>query len=96
LVKKEVTYLWAGVIELKGVGEPDLKKQVQDRLREGDMHDYRCQYEQAIASYDDALRMDPECAEAWFDKAITLNKMKKHTEATICVARAVDLYRRIR
>jgi tetratricopeptide (TPR) repeat protein len=74
-------------------GEVDLKKQVEERVREGDIHDYLRQYDQAIVSYNNALDLDPDCADAWINKAITLNKMGKKCEAMICVARAISLYK---
>jgi tetratricopeptide (TPR) repeat protein len=79
-------------MELKGSEVSDLNRQVQERMKKGDIHDYHREYEKAIVFYDDALRMDPDCADAWFNKAITLNKMEKHSEAMICVARAISLY----
>jgi tetratricopeptide (TPR) repeat protein len=79
-------------MELKGSGVTDLNRQVQERVKEGDLHDYHHEYEKAIVFYDDALRIDPDCADAWFNKAITLNKMEKHSEAMTCVARAISLY----
>jgi tetratricopeptide (TPR) repeat protein len=79
----------------KGAEVTDLKRQVQERVIEGDIHDYRREYEQAIVSYNDALRLDPDCADAWLNKAITLNKMEKHSESTMCVSRAISLYKQI-
>ena len=45
----------------------DLKRQVEDRVREGDIHDYLRQYDQAIVSYNSALDLDPDCADAWIN-----------------------------
>jgi tetratricopeptide (TPR) repeat protein len=79
-------------MELKGAGLSDPVRQVQEWVREGDIHDYHHEYEKAIISYDNALQIDPDNADAWFCKAITLNKIKKHSEATRCVAIALSLY----
>jgi len=79
-------------MELKNAGITDPERQVQEWVREGDIHDYHHEYEKAIISYDNALQIDPDCADAWFNKAITLNKIKKHSEATRCVAIALNLY----
>jgi len=81
---------------LKGAEATGLIQQVAGLVREGDIHDYLCEYELAIVSYDDALHIDPDCADAWFNKAITLKKMGKHTEAMRCIAAALNLYRQIR
>ena len=83
-------------MELKDAEATELIDQVTELVREGDIHDYLREYEQAIISYDDALQIDPDCADAWFNKAFTLKKVGKHTEATRCVAIALNLYRRIR
>jgi tetratricopeptide (TPR) repeat protein len=79
-------------MELKGAEVSDPVRQAQERVREGDIHDYHRKYEKAIISYDNALKIDPDCADAWFNKAITLNKMEKHEDATRCVAITLSLY----
>ena len=79
-------------MELKGAGGSDPVRQVHEWVREGDIHDYHHEYEKAIISYDNALQIDPDHADAWFSKAITLNKIRKHSEATRCVAIALSLY----
>ena len=79
-------------MELKGAGGSDPVRQVHEWVREGDIHAYHHEYEKAIISYDNALQIDPDHADAWFSKAITLNKIKKHSEATRCVAIALSLY----
>jgi len=79
-------------MELNGVEVSDPVRQAQERVREGDIYDYHHEYEKAIISYDNALQIDPDCADAWFNKAITLNKIKRHSEATRCVAIALNLY----
>ncbi len=52
----------------------------------------RVSTEKALAAYDSALRIDPEDADAWYDKGETLNKMGRHAEAAKCIATAIDLY----
>ena len=81
-------------MELKDAETAGLQDKVTELVREGDIHDYLREYNQAIISYDDALQIDPDCADAWFNKAITLKKVGKHTEATRCVAIALNLCRR--
>ena len=78
-------------MELKDAGVSDPVRQVQEWVRKGDIHDYHHDYEKAIISYDNALQIDPDYADAWFSKAITLNKIQKHSEATRCVAIALNL-----
>ncbi len=62
-------------------------------MRESDIHDYRGEYDKAIVSNDNALQMDPDCADAWFNKTITLNKQGRHSESTRCVTIALNLYK---
>ncbi len=73
-----------------------LNQQAKELVREGDIYDYLCKYELAIDSYNEALLAEPGCAEAWFNKAITLEKMGKHQEALQCIAVALNLHREIR
>ena len=39
---------------------------------------------EAIVAYDKAIEIDPEFAEAWYNKGITLDKLGKHEEAVVC------------
>ena len=64
----------------------------RDCVKHGDLRDSEGQYEKAIKAYDNALRIDPEDADAWFDKGETLKKMGKPTEATRCIETAINLY----
>lgn len=81
---------------MNGESSAGLNQQAEELVREGDIHNYLCEYELAIDSYDDALRVDPGCADAWFNKAITLEKMGKHERALRCIAVALNLHRKIR
>ena len=67
-------------------------KREQDCVEQGNIRDSLGQYEGAIASYDSALKIDPNDADAWFDKAMTLKKMGKSKEAESCVETAINLY----
>jgi tetratricopeptide (TPR) repeat protein len=67
-------------------------KQEERWVKKGNIFDSKGQYKEAIASYDKALQIDPEDADAWFDKGETLKKMKKHTEAKKCFEKATNLY----
>jgi tetratricopeptide (TPR) repeat protein len=59
-------------------------KREQDCVEQGNIRDSLGQYEDAIASYDSALKIDPSDADAWFDKGMTLKKMGKSKEAELC------------
>lgn len=48
-------------------------------------------HEQAIASYDRALEVDPDCIEAWANKGKALNDLSRHQEALECYQRVLNL-----
>ena len=48
--------------------------------------------EDALASYNTALQIDPGHAEAWFNKGMILKKMGQTKEATQCIEKSIDLY----
>lgn len=48
--------------------------------------------EDAIASYDKALQIDPSHADAWFNKGMSLKKMGNAKEAQQCIEKSIDLY----
>ena len=58
----------------------------------GDCCDYLGQHEQAIASYDQAIRIDPYHADAWFNKGMSLRSVGRDAEATQCIAKSIELY----
>ena len=58
----------------------------------GNCQDCMDKVEDAIASYDKALQMDPDNAEAWFNKGMTLKKMGQITESTQCIEKCINLY----
>jgi tetratricopeptide (TPR) repeat protein len=72
--------------------ELDRIKIKQDLVKEGDILDSQGRYEEAIDSYDKVLQIDPDDADAWFNKGITLKKMGKHSEGTTCIETAINLY----
>jgi tetratricopeptide (TPR) repeat protein len=72
--------------------ELDKIKIKQDLVKEGDIRDSQGRYEEAIDSYDKALQIDPDDADAWFNKGITLKKMGKHSEGMRSIERAINLY----
>jgi len=58
----------------------------------GNCEDCLDKKEDAIASYDKALQIDPSHADAWFNKGMTLKKLGKTKEATQCIEKSIDLY----
>jgi tetratricopeptide (TPR) repeat protein len=67
-------------------------KQEHDCIEHGNLRDSQGRYEKAIAAYDRALMIDPEDADAWYNKGETLFKMGKVTEASKCFEIATKLY----
>jgi Flp pilus assembly protein TadD len=49
-------------------------KREQDGVEQGNIRDSLGRYEGAISSYDSAFKIDPNDADAWFDKAMTLKR----------------------
>jgi tetratricopeptide (TPR) repeat protein len=58
----------------------------------GNCQDCLDKKEDAIASYNKALQIDPSHAEAWFNKGMILKKMGQTKEATQCIEKSIDLY----
>lgn len=58
----------------------------------GDCHDCPGQYEQAIAYYSRALGIDPDHADAWFNKGMTLKVFGRTEEAVQCIEKSIELY----
>jgi tetratricopeptide (TPR) repeat protein len=58
----------------------------------GNCQDCLEKVEDAIISYDKALAIDPDNAEAWFNKGMTLKKIGNLKEATLCIEKCIDLY----
>jgi len=59
--------------------------------RKGDALALARKFEEAIALYDRAIEVDPECCEAWTNKAIALNALGRTRESLECVERALDI-----
>jgi tetratricopeptide (TPR) repeat protein len=72
--------------------ELDQLKKEQEWVNEGNLKDSQGRYEEAIADYDRALQIDPDDADALFDKAETLQKMGKLKEAENLVKKALNVY----
>jgi tetratricopeptide (TPR) repeat protein len=49
-------------------------------------------YEKTIEAYDRALQINPDNADVWFNKGMTLKKMGKSSEGERCIEKAIILY----
>ncbi len=58
----------------------------------GNCQDCMDNVDEALASYDKALWIDPDNAEVWFNKGMTLKKIGNLKEATMCIEKCIDLY----
>jgi Flp pilus assembly protein TadD len=58
----------------------------------GNCQDCLGRNEDAVASYDQALALDPCHADAWFNKGMSLKKMGQPKEASQCIEKSIDLY----
>ena len=48
-------------------------------------------HEEAIAAFDKAIEIDPQCAKAWNNKGIALDKLAKHEEAKEAFEKALEI-----
>ncbi len=58
----------------------------------GNCQDCMDKIEEAIASYDKALQMDPDNAETWFNKGMTLKKKGQIKESALCIEKGIHLF----
>ena len=58
----------------------------------GNCQDCLDKLDDAIASYDTALQMDPDNAETWFNKGMTLKKKGQINESTMCIEKCINLF----
>jgi tetratricopeptide (TPR) repeat protein len=69
----------------------DVKK-AQEWVEQGNLLDTQGQYEKAITAYDNALQIDPEDADAIFNKGATLVKLGQVPEAMKCFETATQMH----
>jgi tetratricopeptide (TPR) repeat protein len=74
--------------------EPVQLQREHDCVEHGNLRDSQGMFEKAMAAYDIALGIDPEDADALFDKGITLKKMGNFAEGAKYIEQAVALYMR--
>lgn len=72
--------------------ERDQLKKEQYWVNKGNLKDCQGKYEEALADYDKALQIDPSDADALFDKAETLQKLGKLSEAENLTKKALNEY----
>ena len=72
--------------------DPNRLKREKECVEHGNLLDSQGQFKKALAAYDKALAIDPDDADAWFNKGETLMKMGNITEAARAFDRATDLY----
>jgi tetratricopeptide (TPR) repeat protein len=72
--------------------EPTQLQREHDCVEHGNLRDSQGLYDKALSAYDVALGIDPEDADALFDKGITLKKLGKNSEGNALVNKAVNLY----
>ena len=60
--------------------------------KEGDTLAAAGKYGDAIALYDRAVEVHPECCEAWTNKAIALRALGRTRESLACIERALDIF----
>lgn len=60
--------------------------------KEGDTLAAARKYGEAIALYDRAIEVNPECCEAWTNKAIALKALGRNRESLACIDRALDIF----
>jgi len=63
-----------------------------DCVEHGDLRDSQGLYDKALNAYDIALKIDPEDADAWFNRGDTLKKMGNLAEAQKCFELAIKMY----
>lgn len=65
--------------------------EAMDRLDEGDSLYSQGEYAESVLAYDEAIRLDPECARAWNNKAAALAGLGRYAEAIRCSDEAIRL-----
>ena len=61
------------------------------RMKNGMMSISTKSYKQALAYFDDAIRVDPTQWESWNAKAVTLRRVKRYDECISCCDEAIKL-----
>ncbi len=48
-------------------------------------------YKEALKSFEEAIKIDPNCAKAWNDRGVTLYKLRMYREALMSFEEAIRL-----
>ena len=62
-----------------------------DWYNKGCALDDQGKHDEAIKAYDEAIMLDPNCADAWYNKGATLDDQGKYDEAIKCFDEAIRL-----
>lgn len=57
----------------------------------GKTHETKGDYEKAINAYEEAIKLDPQLAKAWFYKAKLHHKLEQMDEAKECAQKVLEL-----
>lgn len=57
----------------------------------GKMHETKKEYEKAIQAYEEAIKLDPKLAKAWYYKAKAHHALEQEDLARECAAKALEL-----
>lgn len=69
---------------------PQLTFTASDYVKQGNALVFESRYDDAIATYDKALQLDPDLYEAWFGKASSLVMQQEDEEALMAYQAAID------
>jgi Flp pilus assembly protein TadD len=64
----------------------------EDWVNKGDALGESGKYDEALQAFNEAIRLDPQNADAWNDKGYALELLNKTTEADVAYAKANELY----
>jgi tetratricopeptide (TPR) repeat protein len=81
-----------GFGETKDAPKPAETKSAYTVAYEKGVHLHKLEmYDEAIACYDEAIRLDPEHSDAWRSKGVALYALEKHEESIPCFDEAIRL-----
>ena len=63
----------------------------EDWYNQGNVLTNQSKYDEAIKAFDEAIRLNPNDANAWFGKGIALQGLGNTTEADAAIAKAQEL-----
>jgi tetratricopeptide (TPR) repeat protein len=73
-----------------------IKQELADRahryILEGNYYHFQGKFDLAVNSYNKALEIDPDNADAWFNKGMSLKKIGSDEESAKCIETSIGLY----